>query len=49
MPKTPVHFKISNIPNEALLFLYLEQNNMKVTNEEMDGVVMVYDVEIVTE
>lgn len=43
----PIHIKSSNVPDEFFLYNYLEKCGLKIVDEEMDGIVSVYNVEII--
>ena len=43
----PIHIKSSNVPDEFFLYNYLEKCGLKIVDEEMDGIVWVYNVEII--
>lgn len=40
----PVHCKVSDIPNELILFFYLEDNNFKIVDKQLLGAKTVYYV-----
>ena len=42
----PIHLKHSNSPDEAFLYPYLESCGLKITDEYIDGNIMIYDVEV---
>ena len=45
-PLKPVHVKVSNSPDETFLYTYLESCGLKITDEDFDGNIIVYDVEV---
>jgi len=44
---TPTHPKITNPPNEFLLYSYLEQNGLKVVEEHLLPVDTIYDIALI--
>ncbi len=43
VPK-PIHFKIAEVPNEIVLYSFLEKNGFKITDEHLYSESIVYDV-----